>query len=114
MSEPIVDIRGLRKVYTGKVPVVAVDGIDLQVAPGELYGLLGPNGAGKTTTISIATTRAVPTAGSVRIAGVDVVARSGDGAASDWRRAAVQHAGSLLHGCGEHSFSLPVLRHEQC
>ncbi len=75
MSEPIVDIRGLRKVYTGKVPVVAVDGIDLQVAPGELYGLLGPNGAGKTTTISIATTRAVPTSGTVRIAGVDVVAR---------------------------------------
>jgi ABC-2 type transport system ATP-binding protein len=74
VSESIVDIRNLRKVYTGKSPVVAVDGIDLQVAPGELYGLLGPNGAGKTTTISIATTRAVPTAGAVRIAGVDVVA----------------------------------------
>jgi ABC-2 type transport system ATP-binding protein len=73
VSEPIVDIRGLRKVYTGKAPVTAVDGIDLQVSPGELYGLLGPNGAGKTTTISIATTRAVPTAGTVRIAGVDVV-----------------------------------------
>jgi ABC-2 type transport system ATP-binding protein len=39
-----------------------------------IYGLLGPNGAGKTTTISIATTRAIPTAGSVKIAGVDVVA----------------------------------------
>ncbi|HSU19335.1 MAG TPA: ABC transporter ATP-binding protein, partial [Acidobacteriaceae bacterium] len=74
MAEPIVDIRGLRKVYPGKTPVTAVAGIDLQVAPGELYGLLGPNGAGKTTTISIATTRAVPTEGSVRIAGVDVVA----------------------------------------
>lgn len=74
LSEPIVDIHGLRKVYAGKASVTAVDGIDLQVAPGELYGLLGPNGAGKTTTISIATTRAVPTAGSVRIAGVDVVA----------------------------------------
>lgn len=73
MSDAIVDIRGLRKVYTGKAPVTAVDGIDLQVAAGELYGLLGPNGAGKTTTISVATTRAVPTAGSVRIAGVDVV-----------------------------------------
>ncbi len=73
MSEAIVDIRGLRKVYPGRTPVTAVDGIDLQVAPGELYGLLGPNGAGKTTTISIATTRAVPTAGTVRIAGVDVV-----------------------------------------
>jgi ABC-2 type transport system ATP-binding protein len=74
VSEPIVDIRGLRKVYSGKPPVTAVDGIDLQVTAGELYGLLGPNGAGKTTTISVATTRVVPTAGSVRIAGVDVVA----------------------------------------
>ena len=72
---PIVEIRGLRKVYAGKVPVTAVDGIDLTVAPGAIYGLLGPNGAGKTTTISIATTRAVPTAGSVRIAGIDVVAQ---------------------------------------
>ncbi len=69
----IVEIAGLRKVYAGKQPVTAVDGIDLCVNEGELYGLLGPNGAGKTTTISIATTRAVPTAGSVRIAGVDVV-----------------------------------------
>ena len=73
-STTIVDIQGLRKVYSGKQAVTAVDGIDLRVREGELYGLLGPNGAGKTTTISIATTRAVPTAGSVRIAGVDVVA----------------------------------------
>ena len=74
MSETIVDITGLRKVYPGKNPVTAVDGIDLHVPAGLIYGLLGPNGAGKTTTISIATTRAIPTAGSVRIAGVDVVA----------------------------------------
>jgi ABC-2 type transport system ATP-binding protein len=69
----IVEIEGLRKVYDGKQRVVAVDGIDLCVRPGELYGLLGPNGAGKTTTISIATTRALPTSGRVRIAGIDVV-----------------------------------------
>ena len=73
MSGPIVDIRGLRKVYPGKQSVTAVDGIDLQVEPGELFGLLGPNGAGKTTTISVCTTRAMPTAGQVRIAGIDVV-----------------------------------------
>ncbi|WP_263419919.1 ATP-binding cassette domain-containing protein [Terriglobus albidus] len=70
----IVEIQSLRKVYDGKQTVTAVDGIDLSVRPGEIYGLLGPNGAGKTTTISICTTRALPTAGSVHIAGIDVVA----------------------------------------
>jgi len=70
----IVQIEKLSKVYEGKSRVVAVDGIDLAVEEGALFGLLGPNGAGKTTTISICTTRALPTAGSVRIAGVDVVA----------------------------------------
>jgi ABC-2 type transport system ATP-binding protein len=74
VSEAIVEIAGLRKVYGGKNSVTAVDGIDLHVEAGLIYGLLGPNGAGKTTTISIATTRAIPTAGSVKIAGVDVVA----------------------------------------
>ncbi len=74
MSEAIVEILGLRKVYPGKNAVTAVDGIDLRVPAGLIYGLLGPNGAGKTTTISIATTRAIPTAGSVVIDGIDVVA----------------------------------------
>src|SRR6266702_6929483 len=69
----IVEIEGLQKIYNGKQRVVAVDGIDLSVREGELFGLLGPNGAGKTTTISICTTRALPTAGRVRIAGIDVV-----------------------------------------
>ena len=71
----IVEIRGLTKIYQEKQRVVAVDGIDLSVEQGEIFGLLGPNGAGKTTTISIATTRALPTSGQVTIAGVDVVAR---------------------------------------
>jgi ABC-2 type transport system ATP-binding protein len=69
----IVQVEGLRKVYEGKQRVVAVDGIELGVREGELYGLLGPNGAGKTTTISICTTRVLPTSGSVYIAGIDVV-----------------------------------------
>jgi len=69
----IVEVRGLRKVYEGKHRVVAVDGIDLNVEEGAVFGLLGPNGAGKTTTISICTTRAIPTEGEVRIAGVDCV-----------------------------------------
>ena len=70
----IVEIEALTKIYEGKQRVTAVDGIDLSVHPGEIFGLLGPNGAGKTTTISIATTRTLPTSGTVRIAGVDVVA----------------------------------------
>jgi ABC-2 type transport system ATP-binding protein len=69
----IVQVEGLRKVYEGKQRVVAVDGIELGVREGELYGLLGPNGAGKTTTISICTTRTLPTAGKVLIAGINVV-----------------------------------------
>jgi ABC-2 type transport system ATP-binding protein len=69
----IVEIENLTKVYESKLRVVAVDGIDLELKQGEIFGLLGPNGAGKTTTISIATTRTLPTTGSVRIAGIDVV-----------------------------------------
>jgi len=69
----IVEIENLTKIYESKLRVVAVDGIDLELKQGEIFGLLGPNGAGKTTTISIATTRALPTSGVVRIAGIDVV-----------------------------------------
>jgi ABC-2 type transport system ATP-binding protein len=56
----------------------AVDGIDLQVSPGEIYGFLGPNGAGKSTTVLMLTTLLPPTAGTARVAGHDIVR---DGAA---------------------------------
>jgi ABC-2 type transport system ATP-binding protein len=51
---------------------VALEGISLQVAKGELFGLIGPNGAGKTTTIKILTTLLSPTSGSARILGLDI------------------------------------------
>jgi ABC-2 type transport system ATP-binding protein len=51
----------------------AVDGIDLAVAPGEVYGFLGPNGAGKSTTVLMLTTLLPPTAGTARVAGHDIV-----------------------------------------
>ena len=51
----------------------AVDGIDLTVAPGEIYGFLGPNGAGKSTTVLILTTLLPPTSGRAVVAGYDVV-----------------------------------------
>jgi ABC-2 type transport system ATP-binding protein len=69
----IVEIENLTKIYESKLRVVALDGIDLELQQGEIFGLLGPNGAGKTTTISIATTRTLPTSGRVCIAGIDVV-----------------------------------------
>src|ERR671933_528491 len=51
----------------------AVDGIDLRVDPGEIYGFLGPNGAGKSTTVLMLTTLLPPTAGRARVAGHDIV-----------------------------------------
>jgi ABC-2 type transport system ATP-binding protein len=53
--------------------VRAVDGIDLAVRPGEIYGFLGPNGAGKSTTVHMLTTLLPPTAGAARVAGYDIV-----------------------------------------
>ena len=73
MTPLIVEIENLTKIYESKLRVVAVDGIDLELKQGEIFGLLGPNGAGKTTTISIATTRTLPTSGTVRISGIDIV-----------------------------------------
>jgi ABC-2 type transport system ATP-binding protein len=68
---PAVDVRQLSKTYAGGVQ--AVRGIDFQVASGEVFGLLGPNGAGKSTTIGMLTTTILPTAGTARLAGHDVV-----------------------------------------
>jgi ABC-2 type transport system ATP-binding protein len=56
----------------------AVDGIDLHVAPGEIYGFLGPNGAGKSTTVHMLTTLLPPTAGTALVAGYDVVKQGPD------------------------------------
>jgi ABC-2 type transport system ATP-binding protein len=73
-TQPLaIDVRGLRRVYKVKPkPVVALDGVDLAVEPGEFFGLLGPNGAGKTTLIKILTTLLLPSEGSARIFGFDV------------------------------------------
>ena len=63
-----IEIRGLTMNYG---PVVAVDGIDLAVAPGSVFGFLGQNGAGKTTTIRALMGLLAPTAGEVRVLGLD-------------------------------------------
>ena len=85
-DEAIIHASGLRKVYPGQrqrarsrgaapaapAEVVALDGLDLGVRPGEFFGLLGPNGAGKTTTIGILITRVRPTSGRAEVGGADV------------------------------------------
>jgi ABC-2 type transport system ATP-binding protein len=72
-SESVICCEQLTKRYEGDV--LAVDRLDLQVYPGEVFGLLGPNGAGKSTTAGMLTTRVLPTSGKALVAGIDVVAR---------------------------------------
>jgi len=68
MSELALEIKGLHKAFP---KVVAVDGLDLQVRKGEVFGLLGPNGAGKTTTLEMVEGLQQPDAGEIRVMGLD-------------------------------------------
>jgi len=68
MNDSVVELRGLTKRYGGSL---AVDGIDLSLRKGEILGLLGPNGAGKTTTILMLLGLTDPSAGAVKVLGVD-------------------------------------------
>ncbi|WP_203701851.1 ABC transporter ATP-binding protein [Asanoa iriomotensis] len=79
-----IEARDLRRTYrtrTGwlnprRVAIDAVRGVDLDVRRGELFGLLGPNGAGKTTTIKMLNTLLIPTSGTARVCGFDVVSQT--------------------------------------
>ncbi len=74
MIEPAVAVRGLRKVFPipfRRAGVVALRGLNLEVASGQVYGLLGPNGSGKSTTLKIILGLVSPTAGTTRIFGRD-------------------------------------------
>ena len=71
-------LKRIFKTYIGIInrkakEVLAVDDISFQIIPGELFGLLGPNGAGKTTTVKMLTTLLIPTAGTARVFGKDIV-----------------------------------------
>ena len=73
MSEPAIEVEGLRKSYGD---FAAVRGIDFTVARGEVFGLLGPNGAGKTTTVEILEGYRTRSEGNVRVLGMDPQQRS--------------------------------------
>ena len=73
-SPAAVQATGIGRVFSAKGgPVTALDGIDLRIEPGELFGVLGPNGAGKSTLIKILSTLLLPSTGSASIFGLDVV-----------------------------------------
>jgi ABC-2 type transport system ATP-binding protein len=71
MTSNGIEIEGLVREFKGGIR--AVDGIELTVEPGEIYGFLGPNGAGKSTTVLMLTTLLPPTAGTARVGGFDIV-----------------------------------------
>ena len=73
MEDAVLRTEQLVKIYGGRQRVRALDGIDLEIASGEIFGLLGPNGAGKTTTVGIWTTRVLPTSGRAFVGRIDVV-----------------------------------------
>jgi ABC-2 type transport system ATP-binding protein len=74
-----IEARHLVKTYAvrGKPGIRALDGLDISVPPGIIYGLLGPNGAGKSTTVKILTSLARPDEGQASVDGIDVLARPG-------------------------------------
>ncbi len=71
-DDAVIETADLTKIYPGGI--TAVDGLDLTVFKGEIFGLLGPNGAGKTTSAGMLTTRVLPTRGRAFVGGIDVLA----------------------------------------
>ena len=68
-APPLLQVTGLRKAFGG---VLAVDGVDFALAPGEMLALIGPNGAGKSTTFNMVGGQLRPDAGTIELAGVDI------------------------------------------
>ena len=79
-TDRAIEARQLVKTYAvrgSKQGIKALDGLDIAVPRGMIYGLLGPNGAGKSTTVKILTSLARPDSGTARVEGIDVLARPG-------------------------------------
>jgi putative spermidine/putrescine transport system ATP-binding protein len=75
-AEPAVVLTRLRKEFAGSPPVVAVDGIDLEIRDGEFFSMLGPSGSGKTTVLRMIAGFETPTSGRIDLGGRDVTSRA--------------------------------------
>lgn len=96
---PALTIEALTKTYPGPPLIRALQGVDLDVRPGEIFALLGPNGAGKTTIVGVCTTRVLPSSGRVTLDGLDV---GSDPAAVKRRIGVVTQYNTLDRACTVH------------
>jgi ABC-2 type transport system ATP-binding protein len=77
-EDTVIQTHGLRRIFKSrKSEVVAVEGVDLEVRKGEIFGFLGPNGAGKTTTLRMLSTLLPPSGGEATVAGADLLKEPG-------------------------------------
>jgi putative ABC transport system ATP-binding protein len=86
--EAVLELVTVTKVYPGKPPVPALQGVSLSVAAGELIAVIGPSGSGKTTLLHLAGTLDLPTTGTVKVTGLDV-SRLGDRQLAGLRAASI-------------------------
>ena len=75
---PVLEVDDVIKSYPGELPVMALRGVNLTIAQGELVGIVGPSGSGKTTLLQLMGTLDRPTSGHVRITGLDVATMADD------------------------------------
>jgi putative ABC transport system ATP-binding protein len=74
MTQPVLELDGVTKIYGEQPPVAALRGVDLEIGRGELVAIVGPSGSGKTTLLQIMGTLDRPTSGQVRVDGADIAA----------------------------------------